>query len=94
MTDKTKPEALSDADLDGVVGACPVPYPDLGGDGPTEGSTKSVGSNLGASTSSEGGVTKDVVSSGAGGKGSFSSGSMDVKSEGKGSVRLTDIGTT
>ncbi|OAN73566.1 hypothetical protein A8B78_18400 [Jannaschia sp. EhC01] len=89
MADKIKTEALSDEDLDGVVGANPVPYPDVTSDGAAAGEAKTVADNLGTSTGSS--TVGTVKSTNAVGKGSSATGPSNVKVEGKHTIRIGDI---
>ena len=78
-------EELTDSELDTVVGAGPVPYPDTGSSGETK--NVSVSGNLDSSSEtsdgSEAGTQKGLVSSNSQGKSYTSTGSFDVKFEGK-----------
>ena len=78
-------EELTDSELDIVVGAGPVPYPDTGSSGETK--NVSVSGNLDSSSEtsdgSEAGTQKGLVSSNSQGKSYTSTGSFDVKFEGK-----------
>ena len=78
-------EELTDRELDTVVGAGPVPYPDTGSSGETK--NVSVSGNLDSSSEtsdgSEAGTQKGVVSGNNQGKSYTSSGSLNVKVEGK-----------
>lgn len=79
---------LSDADLDSVSGAGPLPYPDVGG-GSSSG--KTVDAKGGDTNGDEGGTTKDLVSSKTGGNAAYASYSTDVKVEGKNATRNLDL---
>jgi hypothetical protein len=78
-------EELTDSELDTVAGAGPVPYPDTGSSGDTK--NVSVSGNLESSSESsdgaEAGTHKGVVSGNNQGKSYTSSGSLNVKVEGK-----------
>jgi hypothetical protein len=78
-------EELTDSELDTVVGAGPVPYPDTGSSAETKNVSVSgdLDSSSESSDGSEAGTQKGVVSGNSQGKSYTSTGSFDVKFEGK-----------